>query len=98
MFWYLGYFENDHCQICLTREQFFLWITLLDVDPNFYRWDLKNLFWFCFYNNLKLSKNGNSRKCQSFDIFVIAEIHKIDLEALLFRILKISIVKILILR
>ena len=33
-----------------------------------------------------------------FRYFVIAEIHKIDLEALLFRILKISIVKILILR
>ena len=23
MFWYLGYFENGHCEICLTQEQSF---------------------------------------------------------------------------
>ena len=34
------------------------------------------------------------QKCQIFVIFIIAEIHKIDLEALFFRILKVLIVKI----
>ena len=35
----------------------------------------------------------NSRKCQILAIFVIAEIHKIDLEALFYRISKIPTVK-----
>ena len=36
----------------------------------------------------------NSQKCQILTIFVIAEIHKIDLEILFFRILEIPMVKI----
>ena len=38
-------------------------------------------------------KLKSSRKCQIFAIFLISEIHKIDLEAIFFRILKVSAVK-----
>ena len=62
----------------------FVWYS---VDLNFYHWD--------FWNNLKLAKKLKSlQKCQIFVIFIIAEIHKIDLEALFFRILKILMIKI----
>ena len=51
--------------------------------------------WFWFYNVLHLAKNlKNLKKCQISAIFMIAEIHKIDLEALFFRILKTPTIKI----
>ena len=37
--------------------------------------------------------NGKLMKCQILTIFVIAEIHKIDLEAILFQIAKIPNIK-----
>ena len=62
----------------------FVWYS---VALYFYYWD--------FSNNLKLGKKLKSlQKCQIFVIFITAEIHKIDLEALFFRILKILMVKI----
>ena len=41
----------------LPGNFFYIYITLLDEELNFYSWDFRNLSWFRFYNDLKLAQN-----------------------------------------
>ena len=65
----------------------------MQIYLSFYRCDFQDLPWLWLYKNLNLGKIEKFMKMPNFYHFVFDEIHRINQEALFFRILEIPLVK-----